>query len=123
MINLELLVIALVICKAVDWIIQTKYQSINKTKDRVALLTHAATYGILSTILISFFTPVASPLILISLLITTHIIIDDRKIVKLLMRFKGMTPEEVIDKRYLGIQIGIDQRLHEVVLVVIATII
>jgi len=60
---------------------------------------------------------------LFTILLSTHFIIDNRIIVKLLMKSKGMSKELIEDVQSTGfLQIGIDQRLHEIVLLLIAII-
>jgi hypothetical protein len=57
-------------------------------------------------------------------LLITHIIIDTRIPVKWIMRFKGMSWEQINDYQTYGfMHIGIDHRLHELVLLVMAFIV
>lgn len=124
--NLEFLVTALVIGKAVDWIFQSKYQAQNKISNFWALFEHSMFYSIITTgiviMIVGISTGLLAGFIWISLLVS-HIIIDNRFLVKFIMYMKGMTLEEANSKEYGWLQIGIDQRLHDVVILLITMVI
>lgn len=124
--NLEFLVVALIIAKVVDWIFQTQWQAENKTKNIQALLDHCFTYSIITIwilILLGILhIGIVTGIIWIILLIS-HILIDDRTLVKQIMMLKGLTRYQVHSKEYGWLQIGIDQRLHELTILAIALVI
>jgi len=54
-------------------------------------------------------------------LFISHAIIDTRIPVKWIMRFKGMSKEQIYDYQNYGfMHIGIDHRLHEIILLGLA---
>ncbi len=121
MINLEFLVVALIIGRAVDWIFQTKYQAENKTHNVIELLEHSLWYATLTYFGVVLVTgTIFSMSIVFPALVISHIIIDNRFLVKLIMYVKGLTWVEVNSKKYAWLQIGIDQRLHDIVILLIA---
>lgn len=115
----------------VDWIFQTSWQASNKSKwgisdnkkeSFLAVVSHSLTYAILTTLIV-FLTLDQSKGFLISfcVLFVTHTIIDTRIPVKGIMRFKGMSKEQIDDIQNFGfMHIGIDHRLHEVVLLILS---
>ncbi len=115
--NLEFLVTALVIGKAVDWIFQSKYQAQNKISNFWALFEHSMFYSIITTGIVIMIVGISTGLLV------SHIIIDNRFLVKFIMYMKGMTLEEANSKEYGWLQIGIDQRLHDVVILLITMVI
>jgi hypothetical protein len=122
--NLEFLVVALIISKSVDWILQTKKQAENKTTDTVSLLWHCLTFAGITSIILLVILGASYPYISVLLLLFgSHIIIDKRYIVKKIMMWKGLSRHQVYSKEYGWLQIGIDQRLHELVILVIAMVI
>jgi len=122
--NLEFLVVALVIGKVVDWIFQSQHQAENKTKNFWDLFEHSLCYSIVTTILVAILlsSPLNGDILWIGLLIT-HMIIDNRMFVRFIMYCKGLTWEQTGSPEYAWLQLGIDQRLHDVVILVIAFII
>jgi hypothetical protein len=124
--NLEFLVVALVIGRAVDWIFQTQWQAENKTHNFWTLFEHSMYYSMLTTWGIVFLTNISPGLgagyIWITLLIS-HMIIDNRFLVKFIMYMKGVTWEQINSKEYGWLQLGIDQILHDLIILMIALII
>ncbi len=121
--NLEFLVAALIIGRAVDWIFQTKYQAENKTWDLRALFEHSMFYSLITMWILVMLDITVPGLIagyIWGALLISHMIIDNRLFVKFLMYVKGLTWEEVNSKEYGWLQIGIDQRLHDIVILLIA---
>jgi hypothetical protein len=146
--NVEFLVIAYFIGLFVDWVFQTQWQANNKSMwkafidqasgrrampDRrlsaLALLSHSLVYAALTAALtqaiLSGFTlsvfAAAQTWWMFAVLFVTHAIIDSRIPVKWVMHMKGMTGEQIADiPNYGFMHIGIDHRLHELVLFVMA---
>ncbi len=124
--NLEFLVAALIIGRAVDWIFQTKYQAENKTWNFWALFEHSMFYSLITMWILVMFgitVPGLTAGYIWGTLLLSHMIIDNRFFVKFLMYMKGLTWEEVNSKEYGWLQIGIDQILHDVVILLIALVI
>jgi len=121
-VNIEFLIIALIIGKSVDWILQTRHQAENKTTSFKVLFEHSLTYALYTTsipVLIVGITNLFIIIYLFVMLLITHILIDDRRLVKYIMSKKEIKPEDM-SKSFLWLQIGIDQRLHELVILVMA---
>ena len=133
--NLEFLVVAYFISLFVDWIFQWDWQAVNKSKwnfndnwrhSFFALGTHSLVYAILTSGLLSSLCIITVPqgFLVVLVLLATHLIIDTRIPVKWIMRWKGMTDKQINDFRNYGfMHIGIDHRLHELVLLILAFII
>jgi len=126
MINLEFLVVALVVGRAVDWIFQSTDQARNKTTNLGYLFDHSLWYALLTlgtVVLINGYPKGNISLYILIVLIISHMIIDNRMIVKMIMYLKGMTWEESGSKEYEWLQRGIDQHLHDVVILFIAMVV
>jgi len=124
--NLEFLVVALIISKSVDWILQTQWQANNKTFDQWALIDHVTTYTLFTTALVVLITGITSILTIINMLILlwwSHAIIDQRGLIKKIMIWKGLSRHQVYSKEYGWLELGIDQRLHELVILGMALVI
>jgi hypothetical protein len=129
-INIEFLVVAYFISLFVDWIFQWDWQAVNKSKwtvsniDKaiIAVITHSAIYTCLTTLALIILGVVTSKeLIIYATLFISHMIIDTRIPVKWIMRFKGMSWKQINDTQTFGfMHIGIDHRLHEMVLLILA---
>jgi hypothetical protein len=139
-INIEFLVIAYFVTLFIDWVFQWNWQAFNKSKwsrkDNIftswlALFSHSFIYTILSTIIIFgiltgnvnwLFADCPTNIVTTFItLLVSHIIIDTRIPVKWIMRFKGMSREQINDIQNFGfMHIGIDHRLHELVLLILA---
>jgi len=133
-INIEFLVVAYFISLFIDWIFQWDWQAVNKSKwikgnygiALHAVLEHSAIYSILTTIGLTIIKILPSgngniQVFVFSVLFISHILIDTRIPVKWIMRFKGMSWEQINDIKTFGfMHIGIDHRLHEMVLVILA---
>ncbi len=134
MVNINFLVISYFIGLFVDWIFQWDWQAINKSKwskgdDKfisvLAVTSHSAVYAIITTFAVLYLMQdfTHTTLVLIVLFIS-HAIIDTRLLVKLIMKFKGMSDNQINDYQNYGfMHIGIDHRLHELVLLILSLII
>jgi len=122
--NLEFLVVALLVSKLVDWIFQTQWQAENKTRKWDALYTHSLMYSGLTSLFLTVIIRASYAYVSVfMILFLSHIVIDDRWIVKRIMMFKGMTKHQVYSKEYGWLELGIDQRLHELVILGMALVI
>jgi biotin transporter BioY len=130
-INIEFLVVVYFISLFVDWVFQWNWQAMNKSKwsngdnklySLLAVASHSSVYSILTTIFTSLILQDWSKAwIIVLVLFISHTIIDTRIPVKWIMRFKGMSKEQINDYQNYGfMHIGIDHRLHEIVLVILA---
>lgn len=132
-INTDFLIIAYLVSMFVDWIFQTQWQARNKywvssqtpaekKRSLYALVSHAMTYALLTTYILYIFNAIRGAIILDIFLVlaVSHAIIDSRIIVKEIMMIKGFTEKELSDPQYVFMHIGIDHRLHEFVLVMLA---
>lgn len=129
MTSIEFIVIGLTISKSVDWIVQSQWQALNKTKDFDVLFSHSLVYAFLTSFLTmiiiysnEMFIWFVVTLAITVVLFISHLLIDNRYIVKLIMRAKGVTWEQINSPEYGWMQIGIDQRLHELVILGIGLI-
>ena len=130
--NIECLVISYFVGLFVDWIFQSDWQASNKSKwDKCdnklksfsAVISHSAVYAILTTYIVIFCTNISNinAAIMILVLFITHMIIDTRIPVKYIMKLKGMSDDQINDHvRYGFLHIGIDHRLHELVLFILS---
>ncbi len=124
--NLEFLVVALIVARAIDWIFQSQYQAENKTINKWILLEHSIYYSI-PTVFVMVMLGIIAPGIVAGsiwfVLLVSHMIIDDRRVVKCIMYLKGLSWEQLNSKEYGWLQIGIDQILHDVIILAIAVMI
>lgn len=122
--NVEFLAATYILGKSVDYIVQTQQDAENKTKNKWILSWHSYIYAGTTTglvYLIFSFTFIQCVYLFLALFFT-HWIIDTRKPVKYIMHLKGIKYEEM-DTKYGWLQISIDQRLHELVILVLAMVI
>lgn len=123
--NIEFLGVTYIIGKSVDYILQSQYQAEQKSKDMKTLLCHSFIYSSwtisLVTLILSI-TDIFAILFIFWILLLTHMVIDQRDIVKFIMHFKGIAYIET-DTKYGWLQISIDQRLHELVILALALVI
>lgn len=120
--NISFLGVTYLIGKSVDYILQTQSQAEKKTKDILTLATHSFVYSSWTTSLVTVIlniTDIATIISLAWLLFFTHMLIDKRDIVKFIMHLKGVKYEEM-NTKYGWLQIEIDQRLHELVILALA---
>ena len=130
--NIEFLVISYFVGLFVDWIFQSDWQASNKSKwekcdnkfnSFSALISHSVVYAILTTYIVNFCTNITNinAVIMILVLFITHMMIDTRIPVKYIMKLKGMSDDQINDSvRYGFLHIGIDHRLHELVLFILS---
>ena len=130
--NIEFLIAAYFISLFVDWIFQWQWQAENKSKwgksvnkrlSFAALFSHSFTYAVITSGLLFLLgtTPVHHVLLVFSVLLLSHTLIDTRIPVKWIMRFKGLSDEQIHDYQNFGfMHIGIDHRLHEITLLALA---
>ena len=130
--NIEFLVVSYFIGLFVDWIFQSDWQASNKSKwgkcdnklkSLAAVITHSAIYEILTTVIVYFCINISNinASIMTLVLFISHVIIDTRIPVKFIMKLKGMTNDQINDSvRYGFLHIGIDHRLHEMVLFILS---
>ena len=131
MVNVDFLVIAYFVGMFVDWVFQWNWQAFNKSKwskqdNKIlsisAVTSHSFIYAVFTTVSTLYLIRDWSNLWLIFwTLFISHAIIDTRILVKYIMRFKGMIWEQINDYQNYGfMHIGIDHRLHEIVLLGLA---
>ncbi len=123
--NISFLGVTYIIGKSVDYILQMQSQAENKTKDIQTLATHSFIYSSWTTSLVTVIlniTDIAIILSIVWVLFFTHVLIDKRDIVKFIMHCKGIKYEEM-NTKYGWLQIEIDQRLHELVILALALVI
>ena len=132
MINIKFLIVTYLIGLSVDWILQWEWQATNKSKwDKsdnkkqsfYALLSHSINYALWVTVFVNILIDLTSIqcVIVIMALFISHAIIDTRIPVKAIMRFKGLTDEQINDYTNYGfMHIGIDHRLHELVILILS---
>lgn len=137
-INIPFLVVSYIIGMFVDWVFQWDWQATNKSKwskgdnkftSLNAVLSHSFVYAVLTTFITCFvvfgnmFQSPNEELIFLVLFIT-HLIIDTRIPVKAILKFKGMSDKQICDYQNFGfMHIGIDQRLHEITLLILSMVI
>lgn len=130
-VNIEFLVIAYFISLFIDWVFQSQWQAINKSKWETgnyfnafsAVWSHSLIYSLLTTLGLRLFNIIKqSQFGLVALvLLISHMIIDTRILVKWIMRLKGISWNDIETNKDLSfIHIGIDHRLHEMVLLILA---
>lgn len=130
--NIEFLVVSYFVGLFVDWIFQSDWQAYNKSKwekednklnSLAAVMSHSSIYAILTTVIVYFCVNISNvnAAIMTLVLFITHVIIDTRIPVKFIMKLKGMTNDQINDSvRYGFLHIGIDHRLHEMVLFILS---
>ncbi len=133
--DIKFLITAFIISQFVDWVFQWQWQALNKSKwgradDKrksfAALMSHALVYSAITTIALFALSVISTDnvCLVFFFLLITHGLIDTRVPVKWLMRFKGVTPEQIGDSINFGfMHIGIDHRLHEISLLILALLV
>jgi len=133
MVNVEFLVVSYIVGLFIDWVFQWQCQAVNKSKwskqdnkfiSFVSLISHSFIYASFTTIISLYLIKDYSIYhfwLVFDILFISHAIIDTRILVKWIMRFKGLTNEQIYDYQNYGfMHIGIDHRLHEIVLLILA---
>lgn len=132
--NIEFLIVSQIVGLFIDWIFQWNWQSVNKSKwnkgdnymlSLLAVSSHSFVYAILTSfITLKIINQMEHLSLVFWTLFITHMIIDTRVPVKYIMRFKGLTWEQIYDYQNFGfLHIGIDHRLHEITLLALALLI
>lgn len=109
------LFVILFMAMSFDWIFQSDYEAVNKTHDWKPRLAHSITVASLTALLVCVFgySSIIS-YIIFAVILLTHFLIDDRKLVRLIMLKVHQTPESsLLNKAW--IMIVIDQWLHMLV--------
>lgn len=132
MVDIDYLIVTYIVSLFVDWIFQTDWQAINKSKwnkndnreiSLIALSSHSMIYASITSLIVFIIlrlNHVQYTITIITLFIS-HLIIDSKIPVKWIMRRKGMTCEQINDTVNYGfMHIGIDHRLHEAVIFILA---
>ena len=135
MVNVEFLIVTYLVALFVDWVFQWDWQATNKSKwdekdykllSGIALFTHSLMYATITMLIVVPIVGlnVQQAAIMVITLLVSHAIIDSRIPVKAIMKFKGMTDTQINNHRDYGfMHIGIDHRLHELVIFVLSMII
>lgn len=135
MINIEYLVVTYFVSLFVDWVFQTDWQATNKSKwgkndnkkiSLIALSSHSLIYASITSLIVFIILGLNNMQYIITIitLFITHLIIDTRIPVKWIMRKKDMTDDQINDTANFGfMHIGIDHRLHEAVILILALIV
>ena len=135
MINIEYLVVTYFVSLFVDWVFQTDWQATNKSKwgkndnkkiSLIALSSHSLIYASITSLIVFIILGLNNMQYIITIitLFITHLIIDTRIPVKWIMRKKDMTDDQINDTANFGfMHIGIDHRLHEAVILILALVI
>lgn len=131
-INIEFLVVAYFIGLFVDWVFQWQWQaenkskwgaSENKSKSLLALISHSFVYAFLTAGSLLMLTAISlsSFTLVFLVLLISHAVIDTRIPVKWILKFKGLSDEQIVDYQNFGfLHVGIDHRLHELTLLILA---
>lgn len=131
MVNVEFLVVTYFVSLFVDWVFQWQWQAINKSKwsrednkikSGLAVTSHSLIYALITTIIsLKLINQMNEFLIVFTVLFVSHVVIDTRIPVKYIMRFKGLTWNEIYDYQSYGfMHIGIDHRLHEITILILS---
>lgn len=131
MINVNFLVVTYFVSLFIDWVFQWQWQAINKSKwgkddnkikSGLAVTSHSLIYAILTALIsLILINQLNNFLIVFIVLFISHIIIDTRIPVKYIMRFKGLTWDEIYDYQNYGfMHVGIDHRLHEITILILS---
>ena len=130
--DVQFLVLVYFVGMFVDWVFQTNWQAANKsrwasgdnkTQSLRALLTHAVIYGAGTTLPVALLLGRAQDLgfygLVLTALTVTHAFIDSRIPVRWVMKYVKRMRDDQIDNyaEYGFLHLGIDHRLHELVIV------
>jgi len=122
--NVELFALLVVVHLVADWIFQSQPTALKKTTNKVVRFNHCLIYATISVLLLLIL-PAGLRVIDVGfiwcLLFMSHLLIDDRRIVKWLLIQKKMSEQDIRDNVWLVIML--DQILHLIVLLIIALII
>ena len=128
--NTDFLIVAYIVTMFVDWVFQAQWQAMHKSKwgkddckwiSLAALLTHSIVYAGVSVCIIHIIYSQLSVPLMVWCLFLSHAIIDTRIPVKFILKLKGMSDEQISDTVNYGfMHIGIDHRLHEIILLILS---
>lgn len=133
--NVEFVILSYLIGMAADWILQVDWQARNKSKwdkndnkkiSAIAVISHSLIYAVVTSFSVLLLMNYMRVFWIVFLtLFISHTFIDTRIPVKWIMRhIKRMKPEQIYDYQNYGfMHIGIDHRLHEMVIVILGFII
>lgn len=132
-INTDFLIVTYIVGLFIDWVFQFDWQATNKSKwgkndDKslsfMALLSHSVIYGSLTSIIVQYIVGLTPRQYSVAtlVLVLSHMIIDTRIPVKWIMKYvKQMKQEQIDDTLNYGfMHIGIDHRLHELVILILS---
>lgn len=131
-INIEFLIVTYFVALFIDWVLQFEWQASNKSKwgkndnkytSLSALLGHSIIYSLGTSLVVYYILALSMYqfIIMVAVLLVSHSIIDTRIPVKAIMKFKGMSEEQINDITNYGfMHIGIDHRLHELVIFILS---
>lgn len=122
--NIEFLGAAYIVGKSVDYILQSQSHAELKSKNLKILIQHSLIYSIWTASIVFFIVPhnVITIFLVTFTLFISHSLIDQRDPVKFIMFLKGIKYEEM-NTKYAWLQIAIDQRLHELVILMLSLVI
>src|SRR5574343_651959 len=136
MINIDFLISAYIVAMFVDWVFQDDYQASNKSrwgkydsklKSADALISHSLVYATLTSVILLVLNVISGGeqvCIVYFVLFVSHIIIDSRIPVRWIMKLKGMSNEQIYDYQNYGfMHVGVDHRLHEIVLLLLSLVV
>jgi len=133
--DVSFVVLAYLVGMAVDWILQLDWQATNKSRwskndhkwvSTAAVVSHSFVYALVTTLVVVLLLNLIPEFWLLFLtFFLTHTVIDTRIPVKWIMKhIKRMSDKQITDyKNYGFMHIGIDHRLHELVIVVLGFIV
>lgn len=102
-----------------DWIFQTRWEALNKSKNWVALFVHSLVYT-LGFLPLFFFYKVN--FWFLGIIFLTHFILDRRDLEIWIMNLKGSKKELLPEPLWMITLLGLDQTLHILVLAIIVMI-
>lgn len=103
-----------------DWIFQTEWEAMEKSKKWLPLIVHCSVYtlGFVPAFLLY-----KVSLLLLFLIFISHVILDQRKLETLIVeRIKTFRKSKVPEFFWWILLIGIDQTLHLLILAVVVTL-
>lgn len=128
--NLPFLVMALIIGAFVDFIFQGSWEARNKSlwgkgdnrlKSFAATCVHSIIYASLTTLAVLLILGMLEKAYTVfPVLFVSHALIDTRIPVRFIMRLKGIPWQSIVKGNLVYLEIGIDQRLHEAVILALA---
>ena len=134
MINTDFLIVTYIVGLFADWVFQSDWQAVNKSKwsknddkvlSAIALISHSIQYAIITAAVVTIIIPLSNKnaITMFFVLFISHVIIDTRIPVICIMKLKGMSDDQINDTANFGfMRIGIDHRLHELVILILAII-